>query len=55
MTINFEVIFSRTERSTLVDYSELPGAAPLHISAAVVPAFAPLNHFTTILEESAIT
>lgn len=54
MTINFEVIFSRTERSTLVDYSQLPGAAPLHISAAVVPAFALLNHFT-ILEESAIT
>lgn len=54
MTTNFEVIFYRTARSTLVDYSELPGAAPLHVSPAAVPAFALLNHFTTILEESAI-
>lgn len=50
----FEMIFSNTERITLVDYSELPGTAPLQVSPAAVSDFALLNHFTTILEESAV-
>jgi len=54
MATDFEVIFSSTERNALVDYSELPDTAPLQVSPAAVPAFALLNHFTTILEESAV-
>lgn len=37
-----------------MDYSELPGTAPLQVSPAAVSAFALLKHFTTILEECAV-
>lgn len=54
MAADFDVIFSRTDRNTLVDYSELPATVPLQVSAAAVPAFALLNPFITVLEESAL-
>lgn len=54
MAADFEVIFSSTGRNTLVDYSELSATVPLQVSPAAVPAFALLNPFTTVLEESAV-
>lgn len=54
MATDFQVIFSSTGRNALVDYSELPGTGSLQGSPAAVPAFALLNNFKTILEESTL-